>query len=74
MAGVVYETLMNGPYRPEQRFFVFISDNAEANHKIGAKVFKWIQKHCNGDQRYLLSPTSHHLYDLEWLAASQKVL
>lgn len=73
LAEVVYDTLMDGPFRENQRFFVFTSDNAKDNHKIGIKIFKWIQQNCNNNERYLLNRDGTHNYDLKWLGLSAKV-
>ena len=74
LAEVVYNTLLLGPFRSEQQFFVFTSDNAKDNKNIPLKVFKCIQNKYNEDDRYLWNADRTHLYDLKWLGINSKVL
>lgn len=73
VAGLVYKSLMFGPYRDDTDWFLFSCDNAFKHKKVPKKIFKFIQRELNGGNHLLTNEAGTHTYNLRKLAKSAKV-
>ena len=72
IAECVYDTLKYGPYRSDQKFFGFKCDDAAANVRTPALIFKYIQENLNNDRQWLKGKNGNR-YNLRKLGYTSKV-